>query len=328
MVTFNGVMRSYGAAVRRAERDNQRRAREATKRFKEQQKRQIIEDSKQAVIDWNNYVSMIQSFHKNCTEGVNWIKMSHTPKPNKPTLLNTNEISADYSLKTYVPSFFDKFFGLTTKKVEKLKHKLEDSKKTDQKINKLAYEEFKQELSDWSKLQLIVQGLDKNDPEAYKDALDFFEPFDDIGELGGNISISFQHNYIDIDLEINGAEIIPSFELKQTSTGKLSKKDMPKIRFNELYQDHVCSCVLRIARETFAYLPIKKVRINAVLDILNSNTGYLENKPVLSVIIVPSTLKSLNLNTIDPSDSMNNFVHNMNFNKSTGFKEVRRVELK
>lgn len=38
MATLKGVVRSYGAAVRRAERDEQRRSREAAKRFNEQQK--------------------------------------------------------------------------------------------------------------------------------------------------------------------------------------------------------------------------------------------------------------------------------------------------
>lgn len=327
MVTFNGVMRSYGAAVRRAERDQQRRAREATKRFNEQRKQQDIADNRQAVMDWNNYVSMIQSFHKNCTEGVNWAKIKNDPKPDKPGLSNRHELAADHALRNYTPSFFDKLFGSTTRKILVLEQRLEEARSKDQKEYDLARKQFKQQLNDWSKLQLIVQGLERNDPEAYKDALEHFDPFGDLGELGGDISITFAQDHVDVDLDIHGASIIPSYELRQTSTGKLSKKDMPKTRFNELYQDHVCSCVLRVARETFAYLPLKKVRVNAISDILNSATGHIESKPVLSVIIVPSTLKSLNLNTIDPSNSMSNFVHNMNFNKSTGFKEVSRVHL-
>lgn len=102
---------------------------------------------------------------------------------------------------------------------------------------------------------------------------------------------------------------------------------MPKTRFNELYQDHICSASIRVAREVFAYLPINYARINAVAKIVNTKTGHLEEQPILSVIFPPETINNLNLRTIDPSDSMHNFVHNMNFNKTKGFSVVERVVL-
>lgn len=46
MTTLKGTIRSYGAAVRRIEREQQRQAREAAKRFKEQQKQQEIKNAK------------------------------------------------------------------------------------------------------------------------------------------------------------------------------------------------------------------------------------------------------------------------------------------
>jgi len=72
MATLNRAIRSYGATVRRMEREQQRKARESAKRFKEQQKLQEIENAQQAVSDWENYVDTIQSLHKNCTEPVDW----------------------------------------------------------------------------------------------------------------------------------------------------------------------------------------------------------------------------------------------------------------
>ena len=80
--------------------------------------------------------------------------------------------------------------------------------------------------------------------------------------------------------------------------------------------------------EVFAYLPIDYARINAVAQIVNTKTGHLEEQPILSVIFPPQTIDSLNLETIDPSDSMQNFVHNMNFNKTKGFSVVEKAELK
>lgn len=77
---------------------------------------------------------------------------------------------------------------------------------------------------------------------------------------------------------------------------------MAKTKFKELYQDHVCSSVLRVAREIFAYLPIKYVRVNAMSNLLNSQTGHIEEMIILSALIMKETLNSLNLESIDPSN--------------------------
>ncbi|MDH7448461.1 hypothetical protein [Aquimarina sp. 2201CG14-23] len=84
MATIKSAMRSYGAAVRRMEREQQRDAREAAKRFKQQQKLEEIENAQQAVSDWENYVDTIQSLHKNCTESIDWNQIKNTLQPNEP----------------------------------------------------------------------------------------------------------------------------------------------------------------------------------------------------------------------------------------------------
>jgi len=84
MATLKGVVRSYGAAVRRAERDQQRRSREAAKRFKEQQKQLEFENAAQAVKDWNNYVEILKSFHKEASVKVNWQQIRNEAKPYLP----------------------------------------------------------------------------------------------------------------------------------------------------------------------------------------------------------------------------------------------------
>jgi hypothetical protein len=44
--------------------------------------------------------------------------------------------------------------------------------------------------------------------------------------------------------------------------------------------------------------------VTVIDQLLNSSTGYQEDQPILSVAIPRSTLDSLNLDTIDPSESM------------------------
>ncbi|RXQ95812.1 hypothetical protein EO244_05750 [Ancylomarina salipaludis] len=327
MTTVKGVMRSYGAAVRRIERDQQRQAREAAKRFKEQQKLKEIDDARQAVEDWENYVNMIQSVHKDCCETIDWDKIQKTQPPKEPTKRFDNEKFAKEKLDSFKPSFFDKLFGSTEKKIDKLKKQIETARRKDETDNESRHNQYQEDLKDWQELQRIADGVKNGEIEAYKNAIEYYNLFSEIGELGTHLNINFESKYLDVDLSVNSDEVIPNYELRQTATGKLSKKNMAKGKFNELYQDHICSSVIRVAREIFAYLPLEFIRVNAMAEILNSATGHLENQPILSIILPPVTIEKLNLKTIDPSDSMQNFVHNMKFSKTKGFDAVDKVEL-
>ena len=100
---------------------------------------------------------------------------------------------------------------------------------------------------------------------------------------------------------------------------------MPKTRFYELYQDYVCGCVLRVARELFALLPIETSIITAVTPLLNSKTGHMEDQEILSAVIPRKTTEVLDFRYLDPSDSLENFVHNMNFRKTKGFAAVKTI---
>lgn len=97
-------------------------------------------------------------------------------------------------------------------------------------------------------------------------------------------------------------------------------------RFNELHQDYVCSCALRVGRELLAILPDELVIVTALDNVLNGSTGHMQEQPILSVAFSRSTVDGLNLESIDPSDAMKNFVHNMSFKKAAGFSAVTALD--
>ena len=327
MATVKGFIRSYGAAVRRAEKERQRRVREATKKYNEQLKQEEIANAGEAVASYNEYIKLIQSFHKNCTEGIDWGKIKNESKPVPPLMGNRFELEARRNLSLFKPTIFDKIGGSYKRKTKSLEDKIVTGREKDLKDFEIAEEQYRIDLNEWELLQNMVSGVERRDPNSYKEILEYFNPFHDIGAIGTNIQFSINEEQIDVDVHINDIEIIPDFKLRQTTKGKLSKKKITKSRFYELYQDHICSSVIRVARELFAYLPLEKARINAIGEVLNSKTGFKESKPILSVVMVPQTINSLNLDFIDPSDSMQNFVHNMKFSKINGFKPVEKVEL-
>ena len=184
--------------------------------------------------------------------------------------------------------------------------------------------QHKEAIEDQIVLKGIATGIVENNIHSYKDAMDYFKPFSEISELGSKLDLDVTVHNATLYLHVNSAAIIPDYTLSQTSTGKLSKKNMPATKFNELYQDHVCSCILRVARETLAYLPVNLVVVNAMGDIYNTATGITKEEVIVSVAVSPDILNRLNFDLIDPSDSMRNFPHNMKFGKTTGFGLVHQ----
>jgi hypothetical protein len=118
--------------------------------------------------------------------------------------------------------------------------------------------------------------------------------------------IVHESGLLEARLAIHGSHVIPSEIKSLLKSGKLSTKAMPVGRFNELHQDYVCSCALRVARELLAILPDDLVIVTALDNVLNSSTGHVEELPILSVAFSRITLNSLNLDAIDPSDAMKN----------------------
>lgn len=318
MVTFRGVLREI-------EREQKRSAREAARRHKLQMKQQEIENAADAVKTYSAYIEMLQSVHRNCTNNVDWNRILKDPKPQEPEY-NKHEIEAISTLDNYTPTIVDKLFGLNRRRIKRLVSNIDEAKQRDNQSFKSINKKYKSDLADWANMQGIANGVKAKDVDSYCRALQYFTPFSDIAELGTNVELSFYDNYVDADLKIHPDETIPDYILTQTSTGKLSRRNMPKSKFNEIYQDHVCSAIIRVSRELFAYLPIDYVRVNAISDLLNSRTGHLEPSPIVSVIMPPETISKLNLDAIDPSDSMQNFNHNMKFTKLKGFAAVDKVQ--
>ncbi|MCP3684076.1 MAG: hypothetical protein GY861_15450, partial [bacterium] len=172
-----------------------------------------------------------------------------------------------------------------------------------------------------------AQSILKGDINAKIAAIKDLNPFSEISNLGSSLLVSAGNGgVIEATIHVHGDSIVPDKVKGLLKSGKLSVKKMPKGKFNEIYQDYVCSCALRAANELFSAIPDDIVVVTAVDELLNTKTGHLEKSPILSVCISRGTLQSLNMDAIDPSDSMSNFVHNMSFKKTKGFEAVSRVE--
>lgn len=324
---WRGVVRSMGVAARAAERDAKKRQRELEQRQKQNKLMQEIEQSAYEVELYENHIDIIKSLHVECSEPIDWAQIAVSKEPKKPEKMNINETKARLESDSYKAGFFDKLFKREIKKRSNFYVNIERAIKNDTTEYLSKITKWEEELIDWKESVRIAYSLQNGDEKAKIEALENLIPFSEISNLGSIITFSLgEGGIVEATVNVHGEEIVPNEVKSLLKSGKLSVKQMPKGMFNEIFQDYVCSCVLRVANEFFSVIPDDMVIVTAVDELLNTKTGHLEELPILSAFISRHTLHALNLETIDPSDSMNNFIHNMSFKKTQGFEAVSRVE--
>lgn len=320
------TLRSMGASARRSERNAQRRRRALEIQSKQLEKMQELERATYEVEVYENRIELLLSVHKECSDTWDWIAIKFAAPPASPERMHKHEELAQSALDEFKPGPLDKLLRRVDSKRDKLVQALDDAKKADEEEYQEAQRIYEQECENWEAASTLASRVLSGDLGAYLDAINQTDPFSDIVELGSTLEFqAHSTSLIVATLHVQGEKIVPSEIKSLLKSGKLSVKQMPKTRFYEIYQDHVCGSALRIARELFALLPIKMAIVNVVDELLDTHTGHMELKPILSVAIPRETLAKLNFETIDPSDSMRNFVHRMTFGKTKGFQAVEAI---
>ena len=274
------------------------------------------DEAYQSVESFNSSIEYLTSLHKECDYDYNWVDIGMQLPPFNISDKGPNELQSISILENYKPNIFEKVFkGKLEKKIKQLENNINMAKAKDESL----YEEWKSknELS-----KLILDG----DLDSY---IALLQDVKFSNNLGGMIpSFNFQtsdKDILTIDYHINIDGIIPEQYTSLTKTGKLSIKNYTKTAYYEIVKLYVCGFALRIARNAFGLLPIKTVIIHTQNNALNTQTGNMENNTILSIEIDKDNLERLNLDFIDPYDSLNNFKHNVKFLKTKGFQPVEKV---
>lgn len=327
-MAVRGFVRTMVAAQRRAEREAHRRQRELLRQQKEYDKMMALERAQYEVEVYENTIDLLTSIHKDCAGDWDWGQIANTSPPEKSLKSNTHENRATEALSNYKPSIFDKIFNNVENKTAKFKDKIEEARRQDAGDYKIEMAKYEKDHKEWESIVRIGKGILNGDIKMHIEAIKLSNPFDDIELLGSTINFKpIDSSKMCVTFNANDTDVIPKTKKSLTKTGKLSSRDMPVGQMNQLYQDYVCGSALRIGRELFSLLPLNLIIVTVLGSILNSATGYVENKPILSVGLIRDTLESLNFDAVDPSDSMKNFKHNMVFKKMAGFAAVNAMDV-
>lgn len=250
------------------------------------------DDAADQVAAYEQQLQMIRRVHETCSETIDWKKISEQPAPAQRSVsFNASNDSFSEDLHDANNSKFDDY-------------------------------------GDWKKLHDLSGKILAGDIDSYLEVLAEVKPFEDLTEYGSDFEVGTDDpSSMTVEFNVKSEEVVPQETLALTSTGKLSRKALAKSTRNDIVQDYVCSCVIRIAREMFALLPVDRVLINAKDSILNTATGHNEDVTLVSVIFDRARFMDTDFSRIDPSDLIEAYPSNMAFKKTSGLGAVEELHL-
>ena len=347
--------------LERERRENEKELKRLAKEEAESQKRLMISNNHNEVEEHNKYLEVVQTVHKDYSNFVDWREILNQSEPEyvktaedwKDIMSENISLNIQSEIEDLKNNFnlsfgrkmFDKMFRGHYKFLSKILFKDDYIKEQELKIKLLETEqsktkrlnnalemqrqerlEYELNLEHHKELLNVAKGVLDKDLNAFTYAINLFNPFQDLEEYGSDLSFSVENNNISVDFFVHSEEVLPKTTKKALRNGiEIKEEPISQSKFNEIYQDYVCSCILRISKESFLLLPINRILVNGKGSILNSATGNYEEKTIISVIIEREILDKLNFDLLDPSDSLSNFNHNMSFKKASGFEPVSEL---
>jgi len=290
-------MRTIEAAERRQQREAKKRQRDLERQAKEEAKLSALEQARLEVETYENGVEVLLSVHKEQADSKDWAALAAALPPVPPRRQSHNELKARQWLA-----------------VSASQQEAAAAVQKAQQQDEYEYQEVLQahaaEHAEWGKLSNLARRILEGEHRAYIEAIQELNPFDEIAGIGSSVRFKVHSAcLIECVLSTNGRQAIPSQVKSLTAAGKVSVKPVSRLRFIEMYQDYVCGCVLRVARELFALLPVETLLITASAESLATSTGQTLERPFLSVVIPRETLRAFNFDKLDPSDSIMNLTH-------------------
>jgi hypothetical protein len=293
-------------------REARNRQAELSRQLKALGKLSVLEQSRLEVEEYENTLDLLLSLHKEQSELIDWLSMAINLPPIPPCRQKNNEFKTRQRIAILA--------GCINSDIIIDQSIKQDDQEHEEQIlaYNIAYE-------NWAKMARLARRILKSDPTAYIDAIETINPFEELANIGSSFHFS-SHNsqLVEVTLSTHGKQIIPENQKTLTTSGKVSVKPIPKSRFIELYQDYICSCVLRVARELFALLPIETILISASVETFDTSTGQSTERPILSVAISRTTIHSINFDMIDPSDAIMKMPHRgeLKASRKTGDFEI------
>jgi hypothetical protein len=283
--------RSVEAAGRRSERAALKRHRELLKQHHAQQRLAERERGANEVALFDSYLDVLVSVHKEGGDVWDWKAIGVAPAPPEPTRATGRETAARHALYSFEPTFFQRLFGGEKKVRAVLDAAVELARAEDTREYGQIVARHQKACVIWKWRRELAAAVIHRDLEAYKTALKHAGVGDELAAFKTRVAFDVvEAEVVALSCLFEDDELVPKEELKLTAGGKVSTKEMAAGKYWALYQDHVCSCALRLASETFGVLPVSRVLVNVRATRLDTSTGH----PAAVTLLGAKSQQSLN----------------------------------
>ncbi len=307
--------------VREMERESKRQARarqqeivqwerEARQAHKENQKQMALETAKLEVARFENEIELLLSFHKESVDPVDWDGQLRALPSALPFRIQFDSLMAERQKLFKDPSLNWESIICSRQSSE------DEASAQPPELPQRRYEGR----------QLARDVLQGNE-EAYIEAINQLSSLDEVQGSGCELDLIY-HDPVRFEavLQLAGLDVIPVEEKSLRANGKVSVKKMAVKKRSELYQDYICSCMLRVAQEVFAVLPVKELLLHARVPLSSKDGTSEELSPVYSVRLNPRGLAGLDFENLDPSDTIESFPHEGDFKASRKAGAFQAIE--
>jgi hypothetical protein len=256
--------------------------------------RRLVEASEE-VKRFEQGLAALQGLHHQCSPPIDWLHAAPIINPHEPIVNWSNTLGVE------LKSILNEMDAGDQEKVS--------AQALDEQLRALRLEKHRAFLQQTIQMRLLASNVLNGNLESYRTVLTSYNPFAPVQKFGVEISITpYDRSCIGIALLFPGKEAMPSEDKSLSTSGKLRVKAMSRVRTQEIYQNHISSCILRVGLEAFAWLPVKTVIVTALVNQIASSTGLNEKVSFFSTAIKREILEKLNMQTLSPAEAMQNFI--------------------
>lgn len=315
---WRGAARSFGAAMRAAERDARRSERQRLEQERYQAKLENLAAAQAAADGYHELLALLTGSHRVAFERTDWQTIAKRSIPGLPIRSNDMEEAAKSALARYKPGQLAEFFGFAKRKREKLNRAIAHARAVDTANHDSALERARLEREHIE----LAQRLVALEPDTVAEVIG---EQSQIGRTGCVEAATLR--FTDdgrIIMFVDGLDIedMPTQSVTLLASGKASVKPLSASKVREIHRDNICSTALMAAAEFLKHIPADQVEIVVETDLLDPATGRIDPQPVLCVKISVQALSSMDLSRVEPVAVIERLGGQMKWSSKGGFSQI------
>lgn len=303
-----GTVRAMLAAERRFQRDALKHQRELARIEKEKAKLSEQEQARLEVSSYENQLEILLSVHKELCEQWDWLSLASALSEPPPKNYFDCELRAKQLALLADPNSH-----------EASNSAVQQARVMDERHFAELNKNYAGEKESTDHLRALALRILAGESMALIEAFVEFNPVAEISPVGSLKQFAVESDgSINCVFKVNAKNVIPSDVKALTASGKVAIRAMPKSQFHQLYQDYICACVIRMAREVFAMLPIQAILVTALADVIDGSSEQITDQPVLSVAVGRKALRSIDFDKTTAAAAIESMPHRGDIKASRG----------